>query len=1225
MAAIAQKLRPFGGAFLAAGACATALAVTAAMAASFREQPLLSDEQGGQLSADAIKVHETVHGWAVHVSLSVSAPPVLMGKPIELLPNYQPNYPYEGAEHLLREPLVYDWFVTGGIHRVVASAADAFESVCFHAKASETTCVALLDPDAPDWKPLAPLETIRSDRLAYAASVETIRQNAKYRLLAAAHAALGPHDPGISDDANKLVLVLCGDWAVSAEELLFKLGFAAAEEPEGMPWRKPAEVADFANEWRTLLWGGSPCEKGSKRTLMMRRTIAYADRIDVLCGFLEQTMRLSWPGGFANHDFHLGRVYVGLGKDVALAAVIEKTLAAKTGLIYAWADTNCKIDDMACATYERGRPMFPLAAFRLRVNVILLCLDGSRRGWRNGWKDATSPRPFHTLKGSCKATSQRHAFRGHKLNLPVANMCQSTIDSAFSSFQKYKIEVPVDHIHSVEWISPTVDLCRPPYYVAYNSERHGVHKIGPLLNAEEPFIKGLCACHREPDRFLKELPGFEQSPMRYLMSSDWGDFRGPRLRQMLEGSLAKALLPSIHAALGPHHPSSQIRASSDGEPDSYVPLMKNAFELGNCSNLIVESAMSCAGRVGFAKKESSIPFALGCALLVIKGAMEMFGEHMRLEWPWGGEDDAYDFIDSYSTCTVPSILKTLDPKKIGAPDRIAAAVKRCLRGVLDLFYGSFKRNGWMRFLLDLPRHSIPDLAPLIAEDLVAEVKRCGWRCSPELYTKILWARALYVAYHVIKPGECLGVDRRLLAEAQLTNEQRMITQGNNGHAVNFARFGTLWSDYPSYVGFSLSDWVATIVAGQSKQARKKLFTPQCPLPSWCSDIAHHVEEVMEGIEREWELEMSGTTSLNVTTQDQFAWQQTRRRECWVKSKGGIVNTIFDGLPVTTLEIMRALANSEQVWKLTQRKVLSATSGAETASSAFSPLGKAMLCLFDDKGHQELIACLMAPQTAGSETQNLPIRCTVMLDDITRIFRTCSDEEPIRSLLHLHEQWERIWRAHKWNGAYHAWDIGYNSSMSTVLPSIWLLAREYARRESCPPDVKTQLPYVSQDSEYPASAGAHVWPKKFQFTREAVHDDEPELGPLAPGTQRMRRCCVLHVWYFIHMLKRIFASGGFSSTTMSAEIAAQRIGLAHSLSSVGVLRDRVLNELLETVAPTDDKYTAMDVKGSAQKLGALRMGFLSWLKVRAQRRAALAFYASLAEALPKFKDIAYTKV
>lgn len=1194
---------------------------------------MLSEEQGGQLSADAIKVHETVHGWAVHVSLSVEAPPVPMGKPIELLPNYQPGHSYKGAEHLLREPLVYEWFVNGRVHPVIIAAADTFQRVCTHVKPSEPMRVALLDPDAPDWKPLATLGAIRPDRLAYGGSVDTIRHNAKYRLLAAAHAALGPHDPGISDDANKLALGLCGDWAASAERILFEQGFASAEEPEGIPWRGPEEVAAFADEWKTLLWGGSHTDgqQGGARTLVMRRAIAYADRIDVLCVFLERQMRLSWPGGYANHDFHLGRVYVEFAKDPALTAVIQNTLAAKTGLIYGWADANCKIDDMACATYENGRPMFPLAAFRLRVNVILLCLDGSRRGWRNGWKDATSPRAFHTLPGSCKATSQRYAFRAHKLSPPVANMCKATIDSTFSSFQKYSIDVPADSIHSVEWISPTVDLCRPPYYVAYNSERHGAHTIAPLLDADEPFIKELCARHSEPDKFLKELDIFEQMPMQYLLLAqwNWNSFRGPqkKLHEALRVALASAMLPPLHAALGPHHPSSQIRASSDGDPSSYVPLMKGAIALGEFSSRLADVVMD---RSAFTQKEYSF-LSLGCALLAAKGVIEMLGEHVRLEWPFDHFGDATGFIKKYCAVTVPEILKTSEPKRLGSAahqENLTRSVEACLRSVLDLCSASFKRNKWMEFLLELPKCSIPDLTPSVAHSLVAEAKKSGWRCSPQLFIRILWARALYVAYHVIKPGEDLGIDRRLLAEAQLTNEQRMITQGNNGYAVNYDRFGTLWSDYPSYVGFSLSDWAAIIIAGQSSRTRKQPFTPQCPLPSWCADIAHHVEEVLAGIGRKWKLEMRGTTAPTVTTQDQFAWQQTRRRECWVKSKGGILNTIFDGIPATTLEIMRALANSEQAWRLTQRTVFgSMPEQPRRRLSAFSPLGKAMLQLFDDKGHHDLIACLMVPtitQTAVSGTQNLPARCAVMLDDLTRIFRTSSEEEPIRSLLQLHEQWEAIWRAHKWNGADHAWDIGYNSSMSTVLPSIWLLAREYARRESCPPDVKTQLPYVAQDADYPTFSGAHVWPKKFQFTREAVHDDEPELGPLAPGTQRMRRCRVLHVWYFIHMLKRCFASGAFPAAASNAEIAAQRIGLAHSVSSVGVLRDRVLTELLETVAPTDEKYTASDVNGSAQKLGALRMGFLAWRKGRARQRAASAFYVSMAGALPRLKDVAYTQ-
>ena len=169
-----------------------------------------------------------------------------------------------------------------------------------------------------------------------------------------------------------------------------------------------------------------------------------------------------------------------------------------------------------------------------------------------------------------------------------------------------------------------------------------------------------------------------------------------------------------------------------------------------------------------------------------------------------------------------------------------------------------------------------------------------------------------------------------------------------------------------------------------------------------------------------------------------------------------------------------------------------------------------------------------------------------------------------------------------------------------------------------------MPYVHQDSEYPTFCGHGVWPKKFGFTRGAMYDNEPDLGPFTPDSYRMRQCRVLHVWYFIHMLKRSFGTGAFPAAMINAEIAAQRIGMAHSVACVGVLRERVLEQIITTVAPTNDKYTSSDLYGRMGKRAALRLGFCCWAKVRARQQAANTFFEKLAEALPKFKEVAYTK-
>ena len=174
-----------------------------------------------------------------------------------------------------------------------------------------------------------------------------------------------------------------------------------------------------------------------------------------------------------------------------------------------------------------------------------------------------------------------------------------------------------------------------------------------------------------------------------------------------------------------------------------------------------------------------------------------------------------------------------------------------------------------------------------------------------------------------------------------------------------------------------------------------------------------------------------------------------------------------------LEIMRALSNSERVWRLTQRTITCPKSVPDESPSVFSPLGRAMRWMFANDEYKDLVAYVMVAEPGSAEES---FACPVMLDDIPRLFRTCSFKEPIASLLQLHEQWERIWSAHVWNGANHRWDIGHNSVLATVLPTLWLLAREYARRESSPSEVVEQEPYVHQDYEYPTFCGHGVWPK-----------------------------------------------------------------------------------------------------------------------------------------------------
>lgn len=1170
------------------------------------------------LTPEAHGAHKTMHGWASDSFLTVEANREPMTKKCHLIPNYQPDLSFENADHLRRESLVYEWFVKDNIHPYIVQASDTFNMVCSKIK-DPATRVALLDPEDPGWKSLLEIEGAQKK---YAHHVESIRANATYRLIAAVHAALGPHDPGLSDEANTLVLTLCTTWATHTELLLFKHGFTATEEYENMPWRNPGSISLFEKEWKELFQMEF---KDTGRSSFVRRLVAYADRIDVLCSVLERRVRLSWPGGYANESYHISKLADEFKNDPVLSLVVKKTLRSKKGLLYAWADVNCRIDAKPPSTYDRGRAMFPLSAFRVRINAILMCLDGGRRGWRNCWKDATTPRPFYALKASCKATSQRYAFCGHKLNPPVANMCLSTLDATESSFQKLVLDVNVIDIPYVDWTSPTDELFCPPFYVCYNSERHGKLTLSMVLTAESQIVKELDACRRVPsESSFQQLACYTSA---FFEPSGWNfaalNSREKAIKNALKESLATAMLVPLHAALGPHHPSSKFAGPfHEGDLSSPAPRVHGSTALANFSSRVVQCVMDNTGVME--KHKGSIGAGtylldLESAILAIRGLIQMFSEHVRSEWPFDRTGGATEFIVKY----VNGLFATDSPPQAKPRERMKDSIEVSLRAAMSMFFITFDQpSKWLWFLLDLspPTRGASDWTPEVCQTFVDEVKRQGWRCTPHLYNKILWARASYIADRVIRPDSDLGFDRLLLAEAQLTIEQRMITQDENGYAVNFHRFGTLWSDYPSYASFSLSNWVACIISGQSKQ---KSFTPQCPLPSWCADIAEHVEEVTAGIESKWELKMTATTAQDVTTQDQFAWQQIRRHKCCVNSKGGILNTTFDGFPEMGLEIMRAISNSERVWRLAQRKITCPKSAPDEEPSAFSPLGKAMRWMFAEDEYKDLVACVMVPPSE-SELVKESFACPVMLDDITRLFRTCSFKEPIASLLQLHEQWERIWRAHAWNGGHHRWDLGYNSVLATVLPTLWLLAREYARRESSPSEVTTQVPYVHQDSEYPTFCGYGVWPKKFGFTRDAMHDDEPDLGHFTPDSYRMRRCRVLHVWYFIHMLKRSFATGAFPAAVINAEIAAQRIGIAHSVACVGVLRERVLEQIIATVAPTSDEYTSSDLYGRMGKRATLRLGFCCWAKARARQRAAGAFFEKLAEALPKFKDVAYTK-
>ena len=1206
------------------------------MAAVLQTRSCVDAEAVG-LSPEALSVHQTMHGWALASCLTVEASKNSMTKKYHLIPNYQPDLSYENADHLRRESLVYEWFVKNEIHPYIVEASDTFGFVCSKVK-DPAARVALLDPADPGWKSLPEirsahkntkqlLKEIEHAHKNYVNYIETIRANATYRLIAAVHAALGPHDPGLLEEANKLVLTLCTTWATHAELLLFKHGFIATEEYENMPWRNPGDMSLFEEEWRALFQMDKEL-KDSGRSIFVRRVVAYADRIDVLCNVLERRVRLSWPGGYANESYHVGKLADEFKNDPALSIVVEKTLRSKGGLIYAWADINCQVDGMQTPTYERGRPMFPLVSFRVRINAILMCLDGSRRGWRNNWKDATSPRPFYALKVASKAASQRFAFNGHSLNLPVANMCLSTLDATGASFQKLGLDVDVVDIPYMDWTSPTDELFCPPFYVCYNSDRHGRIKLSSLLAEGSSILTELYACRREPSKTdFDQMVNFTSE---FFQPQGWNlaalNSREKAITDALRESLATAMIVPLQAALGPHHPSSKFaRPSCKGNLRSMAPLLHDSTVHADFCSRVVQNVMVITGvteKHDGATGAATYLIDLESAILAIRGLFQIFAEHVRSEWPFDRLGGAKEFIVKY----VKGLFKTASStatkyRETKYREKMKEVIEASLRSALDMFLVTFDRpSKWLWFLLDLSplTDGACDWTPELCQTFVDEVKRQGWRCTPYFYTKILWARASYIANHVIRPDFDIGFDRMLLAEAQLTSEQRMITQNENGYAVNFHRFGTLWSDYPSYVRFSLSNWVAFIISGQSKQ---KSFTPQSPLPSWCADIANLVEEVTAGIESNWELKMTATRAQDVTAQDQFAWQQTRRHKCCVNSKGGLLNTAFDGFPEMGLEIMRALSNSERVWRLTQRTITCPKSVPDESPSVFSPLGRAMRWMFANDEYKDLVAYVMVAEPGSAEES---FACPVMLDDIPRLFRTCSFKEPIASLLQLHEQWERIWSAHVWNGANHRWDIGHNSVLATVLPTLWLLAREYARRESSPSEVVEQEPYVHQDYEYPTFCGHGVWPKKFGFTRDAMHIDEPDLGDFTPESYRMRRCRVLHVWYFIHMLKRGFGTGAFPADVVNAEISAQRIGISHSVSCVGVLRERVLEQIIATVAPTNDEHTSSDLYGRIGKRAVLRLGFRCWAKMRARRRAANGFFERLAKALPKLKEVAYTK-
>ena len=264
------------------------------MAVAILETKRPADAEEVGLSPEALDVHQTMHGWTLQSCLTVKANQNSMAKPYHLIPNYQPNLSYENADHLRRESLVYAWFVKDNIHRYIVEASDAFDVLSSRVAPAarvamlnpkDSVCKALLDIECAHTNVKKLLREIDCAYETYARHLDSIRANATYRLIAAAHAGVGPHDPGLSEDANKLVLTLCTSWASHAEALVFEHGFTSKEECENMPWRNPGDSSLFEKEWKALF----QMEKEFKdrgRSIFVRRMVAYADRIDVLCNAL---------------------------------------------------------------------------------------------------------------------------------------------------------------------------------------------------------------------------------------------------------------------------------------------------------------------------------------------------------------------------------------------------------------------------------------------------------------------------------------------------------------------------------------------------------------------------------------------------------------------------------------------------------------------------------------------------------------------------------------------------------------------------------------------------------------------------------------------------------------------------------------------------------------------------------------------------------------------------
>ena len=1114
--------------------------------------------------------------------------PRALGPGVYLLPNYDNTFDYaaDGVPELARKDPLHSWFSGEKEQAVLIEAAAAFKKAYealpedYRSKHPEDYFLEprhLYEPDGSIKTLRTMIERTDPVKEAYRKLLHTLRADVRQRLCAAAHAALGPHDPGLPAAARAHLVEVATKWADGAEKILYEDGF-----------RKPKPLGQTETE----LVRFHDCR-------FLRQAVLLAGAVLKLTTFLESTLRVAWPVVVCSEtvDMLLQVFTTSVRDDPMLVRVARETIGGETGLIPTWVSYYTgalRTVEPSMATAHVGNRFFSNAAFEARIVTIMIAIEPAwkEKAWRTQWRDATSARPSYANGNETPSVSNRLKARPERIQLPVSNTTLSIIEAPKASNPRFPPHMGVESM-AIQWTSTADPVFRTPFKVRFLPDRDTAPPVAS-------YVRG-AACEFVTLWKRLECPGSRRSSASRILKNL------PRLRQSLEEAMGLPLTPALHAALGPYHPSARIAQLDQYELCKGRPLVHNGPDLVSWTKRTVSGTMrffeSQFKEMGSVESFITVVAAMEIATTAL---VHIFETMIRLEWPYdNGMNAAKLYIRDFpinvetldKVCYWPSDHRRLKPEATRGVEMIARGIRMTLVIALREFEIAFEPTGWLDFLPELESNPFSSGWPDEYKPDFTALKDKGWRCSNTDYYGVLLAKAAHNATHVFMPMDVLSEShRRSVIDAQFTLEQRLLTKGSNGLALSLLRFDGLWVDYPHYVGFCLTDWCAKVLI-QRKTAGTREF-----MPSWCVDVMHYAEKALNpGIVSEEQLEENWLAGNGVCggvphyLAAIFGYVTQQSRESYSGS---------------ALSILRALNASEKTWRLVQQRAGTiCTDSNDDVNDVQTDLGDAVACLSIDRHGVHMLPLVVFHDE--SNPQKNYTQCRVFLDDLDRLFNTSSEAEPIRSLLALYRDWDAIWRANVWNGEPHTWGFGYNSLVAKVLPTLWALARQYARRETFVTD--PALAEWNEDPEYPFATDLGKDADLNEAERRGAFG-----GAVPPNKEAMhRRRRVLHAWYFIHMVKRAWARETISVQASVAELKAQYVAEQQNIAKAGVTKALATTELMMKEATTarrtnlDENHAHEDVAGRMGKRSRCAFALRRWRQSAAAAKRAQAFYVGLA--------------